>query len=139
MSDSPLILSNAALPYITGKRFTYVPTSLSFIDKNKSLAENSRNNFKFQSCMKNRKEEIKSYEEFSPKDQETEFNKTEYRELFIKPPKLDIKILEEWINSSLRDVQNTLLSNQLLKNSSKTPLGNFSIDRESLQVSTDHI
>lgn len=109
------------------------PARASFVEKNSQVGETRRQ--RFESCKRRRKEEMGGSGRVSPEAGRKEFNRTEMCGVFAKAPKLDVRIIEEWINSSLRDVQSTVLPNQLLKDSSKTPLGNFCVDRENLLVS----
>ena len=55
--------------------------------------------------------------------------------LIPKIPKLDIKIVETWINTTLKDIEPYALPKSRIIDDSKPPLVKFGIDREKLLVS----
>jgi len=51
-----------------------------------------------------------------------------------KMPKLNTKVIETWINETLKEVEASSLPRHLLADDSKNPLSKFGIDREKLSV-----
>ncbi len=49
-------------------------------------------------------------------------------------PRLNTKVLETWINETLKEVEASALPRHLLTDESKTPLARFGVDREKLSV-----
>jgi len=52
----------------------------------------------------------------------------------VNVPKLDIKVLESWINTVLKGVETSAIPKQLLTKETSIPLSRFGIDRKQLTV-----
>ncbi len=49
-------------------------------------------------------------------------------------PRLNTKVVETWINETLKEVESLALPRHLLTDESKTPLSRFGVDRQRLLV-----
>ena len=115
--------------------------NLSFVNKEISPVKtfNRYMSYGMRNLKLKKKEEIRIYDKIYKRTRNKDFiNKDninkEYKEPSNNFPKLDTKIIEEWINTTLKDVQAYIIPKEFLNKSGKTALGNFGIDRDKLLV-----
>ena len=94
-------------------------------------------NWKCNSIMNKYKEEIKQNEKIDLINLENRKKKTVQKEtemIYETTKKLDIKAIESWINTILKDVIPSSIPKSHLNKEGKTPLSKFGIDRGRLKV-----
>eukprot|EP00826_Nyctotherus_ovalis_P014173 TRINITY_DN13923_c0_g1_i5.p1 TRINITY_DN13923_c0_g1~~TRINITY_DN13923_c0_g1_i5.p1 ORF type:complete len:321 (-),score=55.49 TRINITY_DN13923_c0_g1_i5:284-1246(-) len=112
--------------------FTATPephTNTHFFPKNCSMATTAyRDKFSRTYNKSKRKEEIS----LSNRPEVQKVTKKERSASPLSVPKLDIKVLEEWINTILKTIEISAIPKQLLSKEAASPLFKFGIDRKQL-------